>query len=404
MALRVYRRFSQIATLKKALIKDGRFLAPEDLSIIENASIVFDDTSILWIGEDSHLPAKYFSLPSVSFEGHCAVPEIVDSHTHLVFGGDRSHEYFMRLCGTTYEALASKGGGILSTVKSTKSLSKEDMLVLAGQRIEKMYRLGIGTIEIKSGYGLDMEKEYELSCVINELKSLYAHKVRIQNTFMAAHAVPQGMTSSFYMKTVVLPLLNRLASQHSIDAVDIFHENGYFSTADVEELFRAAIKVGIPVKAHVDEFADNGGAALVTKFHALSAEHLLHTGDEGIQALASSKTVAVLLPGTAFFLGKQHANARKFFDAGVKVAIGSDYNPGSCHWGNVLAIASMAAPLYHMNPAELWSSITLNAAHALGLSDQGALLEGMSPRLSIFKTDKIEKITYSWGENLSANA
>jgi len=260
----------------------------------------------------------------------------------------------------------------------------------------------VGTIEIKSGYGLNFEKEYEISRLIHDLKNIVRTDIQIINTFMAAHAVPKEYPNSYqYMKEVVLPLLDTMAEEQIIDCVDIFHEQNYFSDEDVISLFERAQRLGIPVKMHADEFNDNGGAQLATRFKALSADHLLKTSKEGIKALAASDTVATLLPGTGLFLGKTQADARALLDAGAKVAIASDFNPGSCHCDNILLIASLAAPMYKMNVAELWSAITLNAAHAVGLKNQGAIIEGLRPRFTVFNTDNIARVSYNWGKNLA---
>jgi len=402
MRLTVHRRYSQILTLASAHQKDGRKLDPSDLGIIENGSMVFDQEKIIWVGPDSKFPDEYHDIPYVDMAGKTCTPEIVDSHTHVVFGGDRAHEYFMRLNGATYEEIAKAGGGILNSMKGTNELTRTELLKLAQQRVKTIRSYGVGTIEIKSGYGLNFEKEYEVSRLIHDLKNIVRPDIQIINTFMAAHAVPKDYSSSYqYMKEVVLPLLDRLAEENLVDCVDIFHEQNYFSDEDVVSLFERAQRLGIPVKMHADEFNDNGGAKLATRFKALSADHLLKTGEEGIKSLANSDTVATLLPGTGFFLGKTQANARAFLDAGVKVAIASDFNPGSCHCDNLLLIASIAAPQYKMNVAELWSAITLNAAHALGLKNQGAIVPGLRPRFTVFNTDSIARVSYNWGKNLA---
>ena len=222
---------------------------------------------------------------------------------------------------------------------------------------------------------------------------------------MAAHAIPQNYRdSSDYIHKVVLPLLEKLARDKIIDAVDIFHEQGYFNHKDVEDLFQGARDHNINLKIHADEFSNYGGAKLAAKWNALSADHLLQTDAEGIALLGQSSVVATLLPGTGFFLGKSQANARKFLDQGAKVALASDYNPGSCHCDNLLLISSLSAPSYKLNLCELWASITLNASHALGKKNQGALIAGLSPRFSIFNTPKLEDLTYHWGENFCINA
>lgn len=392
---------NEIVTLKSAHQKDGRHLAPADLSIIKDGAIVYDETKILWVGETSRLPEQYRPL-AASFKGHVLTPEIVDSHTHIVFAGDRAQEYADRLNGVNYEEIAKRGGGILLTMKQTNEATREELFKSACERIERLNSYGIGTIEIKSGYGLNFEKEYELSLIIADLKKKYAPRIQIFNTYLAAHDVPKTyQSSSSYMQEVVIPLLEKLAPLKVIDAVDIFHEKNYFDAADVELLFNKAQELGIARKIHADELNENGGAKLASRFEALSADHLLKISSEGIAALSKSKTVASLLPGTAFFLGKPLAPARALLDGGAKVAIASDYNPGSCHCDNLLLIASVASAQLKINQAELWSGITLNAAAALGLEKQGAIIPGMKPRFSLFKTESLSHITYNWGQNFS---
>jgi imidazolonepropionase len=402
MTIKIFRNFSEIATLQPAHAKDGRNLRPNDLGIIKNASIVYDSEQIIWVGPDSDFPQEYADIHAVDASGKSCVPEIVDSHTHVVFGGDRAHEYSMRLNGATYEEIAAAGGGILNSMRGTNELSRADLLKLAQQRVKAIAAYGVGTIEVKSGYGLSFDKEYELTHIIHDLKNIVRPDVQIVNTFMAAHAVPKDYASSYlYMKEVVLPLLDRMAEEQIIDCVDIFHEQNYFSEEDVISLFERAQRLNIPVKIHADEFNDNKGAVLAARYNARSADHLLATTADGIDALKNSNTVATLLPGTGLFLGKTQANARAFLDAGVKVAIASDFNPGSCHCDNVLMIAALAAPMYKMNMAELWCAITLNASHALGIKNQGAIIPGLRPRFTVFNTDSIDRVTYNWGKNLA---
>ena len=376
---------SSALTLKTAYQKDGRRLMPQDLDIVSNANIVHDQKEILWVGQEEEVPSQYQSLNSQDCKGYVVTPELVDCHTHIVFGGNRSGEYSMRLNGADYQEIAKMGGGILSTMRATGRLSSQELFTLAKQRCEHLYSYGIGTVEIKSGYGLNFDKEYEISHIIDDLKKTFAPKIQVHNTFMAAHAIPQEFANSTeYLKKVVLPLLEKLRTEDMIDSVDIFHEQGYFNHADVKLLFSRARELGIARRSHADEFYDNKGAVLACHYGALSTDHLLRTGPDGIAALAQSETVATLLPGTGFFLGKDQAPARTLLDQGCRVAIGSDYNPGSCHFDNVLQIATMAAPQYRMNLAELWVSITLNAARALGLKNQGAIVPGFAPRFSFF--------------------
>lgn len=398
-----YSNISQLVTLKEAAYKDGRNLVPQDLSIIENASIVFDKDIIHWVGRTDDLPEKYSSIKNIkNLSGHTVTPEIVDSHTHLVFGGNRAFEYSMRLNGADYQDIADAGGGILATMEKTITASEDELFAIAVKRVEEIYNYGIGTIEIKSGYGLTIESERKICKVIDRLKVHFSPKVQILNTFLAAHAVPKNFESSHeYLVKVVIPLMEELAEDNLIDFVDIFHEEGYFSIDDSRILFKAAQKNNLKLKIHADEFNDNKGAVLACEFDAISADHLLCTTDDGIKALANSKTVATLLPGTAFFLGKPLANASAFLDQGCKVAIASDFNPGSCHCDNLILIASIAAKKMNFNMAQLWAAICLNSAHALDLKKQGVIEEGKKPRFTIFKTKTIDEVTYNWGKNLA---
>lgn len=399
--IKTFKNLNEIVTLSSAHTKDGRNLSPDDLSIIKDGAIVFDEQKILWVGETKHLPEQY-QAKAISLAGHVLTPEIVDSHTHAIFGGDRANEYVERLNGVSYEDIAKRGGGILLTMNQTNAASSDELYQTAKKRIQTIASYGVGTIEVKSGYGLNFEKEYELSLIIDGLKKEFAPHVQIINTYMAAHDVPKTFKSSHeYMNEVVIPLLEKLAPLKIIDAVDIFHEKNYFDDADTTLLFETAKRLGIPGKMHADELNDNNGATLGAKLGSLSCDHLLKISDAGIEALKNSQTVATLLPGTAFFLGKPLAPAKKLLDAGVKVAIASDYNPGSCHCDNVLLVASISAAQFKMNIAQTWCGITLNAAHALGLKNQGALLVGMSSRFSIFKAESLSHISYHWGHNFS---
>jgi imidazolonepropionase len=399
---KIYRNISEVLTLSSAEKKDGRKLIPEDLSIIKNAAVVCVDSKIVWVGPDANLDDKYKKMPSIDLTKKVLTPALVDSHTHIIFAGNRANEYSDRLNGVDYQVIANRGGGILFTTSQTRLAPRNELFQIAKKRIETLISYGVKTIEIKSGYALTLEKEKELSEIIHEVKQCFAKDdVIIFNTFLAAHAIPPEFKSSeLYLDTVVLPMLTDLANRKIIDAVDIFHEKKYFSTNDTEKLFKHARSLNIPIKIHADEFNDNKGAILAAKYNALSADHLLCTESDGVTALANSNTVATLLPGTGFFLGKTQANARAFLNAGAKVAIASDFNPGSCHCDNLLLLASISAPQYKMNLAEVWCAITLNASHALGLKNQGAIIPGFDARFSIFDCESISEITYNWGKNL----
>ena len=400
--LKALENIKQLVSLKKAWEKDGRNLVPEDLDTLNDAGVVYNEDEILWAGPSDHVPSGLKDAEKIDCSDLVVTPEIVDCHTHLVFGGTRAKEYAMRLNGADYQELAKNGGGILSTVKATNQTSFDELRASACERIDRIHNFGVGSLEIKSGYGLNREKEEELSYLIDDLKKCYANTVQIKNTFLAAHAIPpEYLNSRHYLTDVVLPLFEDLVSKNIIDAVDIFHEEGYFDGEDATLLYRKAQELSIPIKCHADEFVDNKAALLACRHGAVSTDHLLKTGSDGLTALAESSTVATLLPGTGLFLGKGQACAREFLDRGIKVAIGSDYNPGSCHFDNVLMCASLAAPLYKMNMAELWCSITLNAACAMGLTNQGVIVPRLKPRFSFFQAQAIDEVTYNWGKNLA---
>ncbi|EQC51295.1 imidazolonepropionase [Bacteriovorax sp. DB6_IX] len=393
---------SEVLTLESAFKKDGRNLLPEDSCIIDNAAVIHNQEEILWVGSKENIPSNYKIDQEIDLMGKVLTPELVDSHTHAIFGGNRADEYTMRLNGADYQAIAKAGGGILSTSKGTNSLSEDELFNSTVEKIERIASYGVGTIEIKSGYALNYEGEKLCSKVIGRIKEHFAPRIQIFNTYLAAHAVPKSFKDSAeYLNQVVIPLMKDLADEHIIDAVDIFHEEGYFSYEDTKLLFEEALKLGFKLKIHADEFGDNKGAKLAAEFNALSADHLLCTTQDGIEALAKSSTVATVLPGTGWFLGKPQANAKKMIDAGCKLAIASDYNPGSCHCDNLLLIASMAAPMYPLNMTQMWSAITMNSAAALGFNNQGAIIPGLKPRFAVFKTNKISEITYNWGRNLA---
>ena len=393
-----------ILTMEPASKKDGRYLKPEDLGLLKNSSIISNKEKIIYVGNEKEIIDKYRDQISteVDMSNYVITPEVIDSHTHLVFGGNRSFEYALRLNGVSYEEIAKSGGGINNTSQNTINQSHEDLFKDSIKKIEKIYSYGIGTIEIKSGYGLTVEKEIELSIIIDRLKKHFYPRVQIINTFMAAHAIPKKFkTSKEYIKSVCIPALAEVAKLKIIDFVDIFHEKGYFNKKDVKILFEECKKLNLKMRIHADEFIDNDGASLACELGLYSADHLLAISEKGIKSLSKSKTVATLLPGTGYFLGKDQAPARKLLDSGCKVAIASDFNPGSCHVDNLILIANMAAPTYKMNQAELWSSITLNAAHSLGMYNQGSIIKGNKPRFSFFNTDSIDNISYSWTTNFS---
>lgn len=398
--MKVYRNLNQILTLQSAQLKGGRNLTPDDATIVDTGAIVFDEHKIHWIGKTADLPAKYDNLPSHDMNGFVLTPGIVDSHTHLVFGGNRSKEYVDRLNGVDYQLIAARGGGILYTMKETLSLSEDQLFAESVVKLDRFIELGVKVIEIKSGYALTSEGELKVLRVIKRLKDSYKNKLLIFSTYLGAHAVPKEFASSRdFLTKVVIPTLDLAHGEGLVDFVDIFVEQGYFSVEDAKLLFNRSKELGLKTRIHADEFTDLGCGALAAEYNCASADHLLKVSDHSIQKLSQSDTVATLLPGTAFFLGKPLAPARKLLDAGCRVALASDYNPGSSHIDNLLLVASLSAPNLKMNLTEVWAAITLNAAFSLGLPNYGYLEVGSASCFSLFKTAQVSDITYFWGRN-----
>lgn len=411
---KILMNLKQLLTLQGVAKKDGRKIVPEDLSILENACVVINTECIpniyTFVGLTRDLPKHYLENSNsdsiiVDAKKYIMAPEFIDAHTHLAFFGDRAREYVQKLNGESYENIAKLGGGILESMRQTKaalhdSRLKEEFFLKCSQKVEKMSERGVKTIEIKSGYGGDFQSEYELSTFIDSLAKKFSPKIEIIRTFMAAHAYPQNQTSQTYLNEVVIPLMHQLNSEKKIDAVDIFVEEGYFSVKDMQKLFEQAIKLSLRVKMHVDEFKNLKAIEQALKYNPISVDHCLQTDKADIQRLAQTNTVVNLLPGTAFFLGKKLPNARDFLDAGCKVAMASDYNPGSCHFDQLLMIAQMSAKNLQMNIGELWASLTYNASQSLGLEqNRGFIKEGTIARYNLFETNSQENIFYAWGEN-----
>lgn len=401
----ILKNIKQLITLKDVLDKKGRFLKPEDLGLINNACVVAKNGIIEWVGLTSDLSSEWLQHHPTIISGEDLIisPVLVDCHTHLVFAGNRAQEYLMRLNGITYQEIAAKGGGINFTATKTKNAQKDILLNSARDKIIQFIHLGVGVLEIKTGYALDPQGEIKILEIIHQLKNEFKNKIILKCTYMAAHAVPAQFSSSQdYLHQVVIPTLNNAVqnSACSIDAVDIFHENNYFSTQDVLDLYQACQQLGLPLKLHADEFQNNEGAKLACSLGCLSADHLLNVSNEGVTALAQadSHTVAVLLPGTAFFLGKAIAPAKKLLAAGACVAMASDFNPGSCHWNDLFSIARSAAPTLGFNETQFWAAITYNAALALGITDLGIIKPGFRATFTAFHVPSCEDLLYNWCE------
>ena len=336
----------------------------------------------------------------IDAEGKTVLPGFVDSHTHLIFGGYRPEEFEWRLKGDTYMSIMERGGGIQSTVNSTRKASVEELYEKGRWFLDKMVEMGVTTVEAKSGYGLDVETEIKMLDVINRLADNPDSKLRIVATFLGAHAVPaeyKGKTDEYInlMVEKVFPAVREKA-----DFCDIFTEKNVFEIEDSRRFMQAAKEAGFKLKFHADEIVTLGGAELAAELGAVSADHLLHVSDEGIRMMAEKGVVATLLPLTAFALREPFAPARKFIDSGASVALATDLNPGSCFSGSIPLTIALACIYMNMTIEETITALTLNGAAALDLaSETGSLEEGKSGDVIILEFDNYRFLPYYVGMN-----
>lgn len=339
--------------------------------------------------------------------GALVTPGLVDSHTHLIFDGNRANEFLMRCQGATYSEIAEAGGGIVASMKATRDSSVERLTELGETRLARMLASGTTTCEVKTGYGLDLDSELRMLSAILQLQE--RSPVEIVPTFMPAHAIPPGSAREEYVDSLVkdmLPAASRMVTDQNSGErkncfVDVFCDKGYFTLEDTERIFEAARQHDFALKVHADEFVNLGATTLAVKAGAASCDHLLNVSDEEISMLSRSDTVAVLLPGTSFYLNlAEHARAREMIKNGVAVAVGSDYNPGSCHIFSLPFIWGLACLHLKMTVAEALNAITVNAAHAVGLGGKvGRLSPGYQADIAVFDVGAVEEVPYNLGWN-----
>jgi imidazolonepropionase len=371
----------------------------KQLLIIENAALGITDGRVAWTGSDNEA-ASFSAKERKDANGRVVSPGLVDPHTHLVFGGSREHELSLKQGGISYLEILARGGGILSTVESTKQSSEEELFEKASFHLERMITHGVTTLEAKSGYGLDAETELKQLRVTQRLREKYP--VSIVSTFLGAHAVPpayKGKEDDFLLE--MADLFDEIKESNLADFVDIFCESGVFTIEQSREFLQKAKEKGFGLKIHADEIDPLGGAELAASMDAASADHLVAASDEGIKQLSMSNTVAVLLPGTTFYLGKDHyARARKMIDEGAAVALATDFNPGSCVTENLQLIMSLAALKLKMSAEEIWNAVTVNASHAIGKgAAAGTLDPGREANFVIWDVPNYKYIPYHFGVN-----
>ncbi|MCV6591309.1 MAG: imidazolonepropionase [Silicimonas sp.] len=371
--------------------------APTGYGLLPDGAIVLDGETIHWVGPRADLPAG-ITGERHGFDGRLVTPALIDCHTHLVFGGHRAREFEMRLEGASYEEIARAGGGIVSTVSATRDASETALLAEALTRVDRLIGEGVGTVEIKSGYGLDHETELKMLRVARAIGR--ERPVQVQTSFLGAHATPAGADPDIYIDETCIPALRAAHGEGLVDAVDGFCEGIAFSPDQIARVFDVAKTLGLPVKLHAEQLSHLGGTALAAQHGAISVDHVEYATGDDAAALARSGTVAVMLPGAFYTLHEtQKPPIEAFRKHGVPMAVATDWNPGSSPLGSLLLAMNMAATLFGMTPAETLAGTTRNAARALGLTDRGQIVPGLRADLAIWDVTDPAELSYRIGQN-----
>ncbi|MCS4305991.1 imidazolonepropionase [Rheinheimera pacifica] len=367
---------------------------------IENGALAVKDGLIAFVGSKADLPPfDALATPLYDAAGQWLLPGFIDCHTHLVYGGNRSNEFEMRLNGASYQDIAAAGGGIKATVAATRAASHEDLFVLAKDRLNTLLAQGVTTVEIKSGYGLDLATEQKILEVAAQLDK--HHPASVQKTFLGAHALPAEFSNDAdgYIEAVC-QMLPQLHALKLVDAVDVFCEGIGFTPEQSCKVFAAACALGLPVKAHAEQLSNLGGSALVAEFGGLSADHIEFLDEAGVAAMAKAGTVAVLLPGAFYFLRETQlppiALLRQY---AVPMAIATDLNPGTSPLCSLPLMLNMACTLFRLTPQEALLGVTRHAAKALGLSDRGTLAVGQRADFACYGISRPAELCYQFGVN-----
>jgi len=382
--------------LQPVIMRAGKQMS--ELRTIKDAYLLIEEGKISAFGENSKIPDfKYLenklNFTTIDASGKMVFPSFCDSHTHLVYPESREIEYVDKIKGLSYEEIAKRGGGILNTAKKMEDISEDDLYKSAMERLNEISLLGTGAVEIKSGYGLTTESEIKMLRVIKRLKQ--DSPLTIKSTFLGAHSIPKKYRGrqNDYVDLVINEMIPQVAGEGLADYIDVFCDKGFFTTEDTERILMAGVKFGLRPKIHANELDYSGGIQVGVKYNALSVDHLEYTGDKEISYLLGSETMPTILPGAAFFLGMVYAPARKMIDAGLPVALASDFNPGSSPSGNMQLILSMGSILYKLTPEEAINAVTLNTAYAMGLSTSlGSIALGK--KANVYITNKIPSIEY----------
>lgn len=374
--------------------------AMNELLTIPNGTVEITDGIITYVGE--HRPTLPEGYKAVDAQGKVLLPGFVDSHTHLVFGGYRPEEFMWRMRGDSYMSIMERGGGIVNTMKATRAASHEELLQKAEWFIGVMSRMGVTTVEGKSGYGLNHDAEIKQLEVMRDINDKTDRKVDIATTFLGAHALPpeyKGREEE-YIDFLINVMLPEVKERNLAENCDIFCEKGVFTVEQSRRLLSAAKDMGFGAKIHADEIVSFGGAELAGELHALSADHLLHASDEGIRSMATNDVVATLLPLTAFTLREPYARGREMIDSGCAVALATDLNPGSCCSGSIPLTFALACIYMHLSVEEAITALTLNGAAAIGRAHRiGSIETGKQGDLTLLDTDTYYVLPYYTGMN-----
>ena len=384
------------------LLKRGKEMA--ETGRIKNAFLYIKGKKIEDYGPmDSEACRKYLSENHRihDVKGSVVMPAFCDSHTHLVYANSRELEFVDKIRGLSYEEIAKRGGGILNSAKATAAASDDELYDMAQQRLDEVMRMGTGAIEIKSGYGLTTESELKLLRVIRRLKE--NSPLTIKSNFLGAHGIPMEYRGhqEDYVDLVINEMIPLVAAEDLADFIDVFCDQGFFTVEDTERILMAGIKYGMRPKIHANEMAISGGVQVGVKYGAISVDHLEQMGDAEIECLKDTETMPTVLPGCAFFLNLPLSPARKMIDAGLPVAMASDFNPGTSPSGNMQLILSMACIRYRLTPEEALNATTLNTAYAMGVSDEvGSITKGKLANLIITQPmTQLEFMPYYYGAN-----
>lgn len=376
-----------------------------ELPHLDNAWLLTEGDRILDFGSMDTFDAatqKSTSKPDlIDATGKYLMPAFCDSHTHLVFPASREIEYIDKIKGLSYEEIAERGGGILNSVRKMHEASEDELVESALSRLNEIMFLGTAAVEIKSGYGLNTRNELKMLRVIRSLKE--RSPLKIVSTFLGAHAIPaeyKGKQKA-YVDLIINEMIPQVASEELADYIDVFCDRGFFTVEDTDRILNAGMKYGLRPKIHANELDYSGGIQVGVKYNALSVDHLEYTGDEEIDALLGTETMPTLLPGASFFLGLIYAPARKMIDAGLPVAMASDFNPGSSPSGNMQFILSLGSIIYRMLPEEAINAVTINSAYAMGLSEEyGSIGKGKKANIIITRDiPSYEFLPYAYGSD-----